>query len=571
MNKHIIRQCCTLSMSCLLLILTSAVSVFAQSDNIVPGSKDYQTLDRMDILLQNDSILNFNTVKPLNRLEITKQMEHIDSLDKIGKLPIQLSSIERNTITRFLMNNTIWSDHTIDTLKSSRSFLKNLYKNPGHFFVLKDKVFSMTVDPVLNLQYGHVNDGSGKLYTNTRGILISGNIDKKIGFYTYLSDNQELTPSYVRNYAAAHNAVPGVGFYKEYGKDGRAFDYFDMRGGITFNVAKYLHIQYAYDKLFIGHGLRSLFLSDFSNNYLFLRLNTRLWKFKYEMVLAQTIQSVPQIGREMKPKNYMTLHHLSIQATKWLNVGFYENIMETGNYGLQLAYINPVIFYRSTESNLGASGKASIGIDLKANIAHKFQLYSQILINEFHIKQLLRYNDGAFVNKQAFQVGAKYVNALGIKNLDLQAEFNFIRPFTYTNFDSLTNFTHYNQPLAHPLGASVKEMIVIANYHPLPRLYLTAKIIYFENGLDSAGFNMGGNIFRSYNTRTRDYGYFIGSGVPVKSTAATFNLSYELFENGYFDISATHRTYNVLGQPNSALTFYNVGFRLNLQRREFNF
>ena len=136
----------------------------------------------------------------------------------------------------------------------------------------------------------------------------------------------------------------------------------------------------------------------------------------------------------MKPKNYMTLHHLSIQATKWLNVGFYENIMETGNYGLQLAYINPVIFYRSTESNLGASGKASIGIDLKANIAHKFQLYSQILINEFHIKQLLRYNDGAFVNKQAFQVGAKYVNALGIKNLDLQAEFNFIRPFTYTNF-----------------------------------------------------------------------------------------------------------------------------------------
>ena len=376
---------------------------------------------------------------------------------------------------------------------------------------------------------------------------------------------------YVRNFAAALNAVPGEGFYKSYGKDGTAFDFFDIRGGITFNIAKYIHLQYAYDKLFIGNGVRSLFLSDFSNNYLFLRLNTRLWKFKYEMVLAQTIQSVPQIARDMKPKNYMTLHHLSIQATKWLNVGLYENIMETGNNGLQLSYVNPLIFYRATESNLGASGKASLGVDLKANIAHKFQLYTQVLINEFHIKELLRYNDGAFVNKQAIQIGAKYVNAFTIKNLDLQVEYNLIRPFTYTNFDSTTNFTHYNQPLAHPLGASVKELIVVANYHPFPRLYLTGKLIHFVQGLDSAGVNMGGNIFNSYNTRTRNYGYFIGSGIPVNSTAATINLSYELFENGYFDISATHRSYNVSGQANSSVTFYNVGFRLNLQRREFNF
>jgi hypothetical protein len=82
---------------------------------------------------------------------------------------------------------------------------------------------------------------------------------------------------------------------------------------------------------------------------------------------------------------------------------------------------------------------------------------------------------------------------------------------------------------------------------------------------------MGGDIFRSYDTRTRDYGYFIGSGIPVNSAAASLNVSYELFDNAFFDFNATHRTYNVSGLPNSSTLFYSIGFRMNIQRREFNF
>ena len=562
---------CKFLLTCLIGIVFSGLQASAQSDNIILGSKEYTLLNRLEILLQNDSILNFNTVKPLDRQSVTRQISYIDSMNKAGKLSAQLSAIDCIDISSFLINNAAWTQNYKDSFKLYKPLLKHFYQTPAHLYSVKDKILSMEIDPVLNLQYGHANDGTGNTYNNTRGILVRGNIDKKIGFYSYLSDNQERDPLFVRDFTAKNNAVPGVGFYKGYGKDGAAFDYFDFRGGITFSIAKYIHLQYAYDKLFIGEGIRSLFLSDFANNYLFLRLNTRLWKFKYEMIIAQTLQSVPQIQRNIKPKNYMAIHHLSFQATKWLNIGFYENIMENGNNGLQLSYINPLIFYRATESNLGASGKASIGIDLKANLAHSVQLYTQLLINEFHIHEIRNYKDGAFVNKQAIQLGAKYINAFTLKNLDLQVEGNYIRPFTYTNFDSTTNFTHYNQPLAHPLGASVKEVIFIANYRPLPKLYLTAKVISYLQGLDSAGENMGGNIFRSYNSRTRNYGYFIGTGIPVHSTAATFNVSYELFENGFLDFSVTHRTYNISGMSNSTVIFFNTGFRLNIQRREFNF
>ena len=556
---------------CFAVLSTSTLDLLAQSDDITLGSKEYIILDRLDILLKNDSILGFNTVKPVKRAVFTKRLEYVDSMDKSGNLPVGFSPVDRTNLHNFLMNNAEWTSNRQDSFPSKKPILKSFYKSPSHLLSVRDKVLSMEIDPVLNLQLGHANDGTGNMYTNTRGILIRGSIDKKIGFYTYLSDNQEKDPLYVRDFVAAHNALPGVGFIKSYGKDRKAFDYFDFRGGISFNLAKFIHVQYAYDKLFIGNGYRSLFVSDFSNDFLFLRLNTRLWKLKYEMIIAETMQSVPQVERQAKAKNYMSIHHLSIQAAKWLNVGFYENIMENGANGLQASYLNPVIFYRATESNLGIAGKASIGLDVKANIVGKVQLYSQVLINEFHIHEILHYGDGSFVNKQALQLGGKYINAFTIKNLDLQMEYNLIRPFTYTNFDSVTNNTHYNQPLAHPLGANVKELILIARYQPLAKLVITGKIISFKQGLDSAGVNMGGNIFRSYESRSRDYGYFIGTGIPVKSTMASLNISYELFQNAFLDFNTTHRTYNVLGQANSSVLFYSIGFRLNIQRKEYSF
>jgi len=223
----------------------------AQSDDITLGTKECTILNRLDILLKNDSILGFNTVKPLNRAVFTGRIEYIDSLDKAGKLPVNLSSVDRSNIYRYLMDNAEWTKNKQDSFKSKKPLLHSFYQTPGHFISIKNKILSMEIDPVLNLQFGHSNDGTGNLYTNTRGVLIRGSIDKKIGFYSYFSDNQEMDPLYVRNFVSTNNAVPGVGFYKPFGAGGKGYDYFDFRGGISFNVAKYIHVQYAYHKLFM--------------------------------------------------------------------------------------------------------------------------------------------------------------------------------------------------------------------------------------------------------------------------------------------------------------------------------
>ena len=173
---------------------------------------------------------------------------------------------------------------------------------------------------------------------------------------------------------------------------------------------------------------------------------------------------------------------------------------------MSLTYLNPVIFYRAAEYQNGSPDKVTLGGDIKANIIRKTQLYAQIIINEWYMNEVLHYSHGYWSNKQALQVGAKTIDVFGIKNLDAQFELNLIRPFVYSHYDSVGSFSNYNQPMAHPMGANLREFIAIFKYQPFNKLKLNAQVSYSEQGLDSAGVNMGSDIFELYTTRPRDYG-----------------------------------------------------------------
>lgn len=558
----------------ILIFIASVTPAFTQSDYLNFGNKQYQLLDRLDVKLKTDSVLGFSSSYPYNRKKITERILWLDSVDKSGILNTPLSRVDRYNIQRLLMDNSEWAKSHQDSFLIRKPVFNTFYKTPGHLYAADVEDFTLRVDPLLNFQYGNANDGTGSIYINTRGLQISGNIASKIGFYSSLTENQETDPAFVRNYTSKHQGVPGANYYKPYGSNG--YDYLNARGGITFNAGKYIDFTFAYDKLFLGNGYRSLFLGNTGANYLFLKVNTRIWKFNYQNILAELIAPFTYAnGDNVRPKKYMAAHYLNIQPVKWLNLGFFENIMYSPrtNGGIELGYLNPVIYFQAAQQHAGSPDKLGLGFDLKANLLTKLQVYSQILLNEFQSSEFFK--RGYWRNKQAVQIGVKYVDALGINNLDLQIEGNFVRPYTYSHYDSTTSFTHYNQPLAHPLGANFRELVLLARYQPLPRLYLQGKLIAYKQGLDSAGYNFGSDIFTTYSKElippVRKYDIFIGSGIPVNSMAATFNASWEIFENMFIDLNTTYRTYNVKTQPKSSTFFYTLGFRVNLQRREFDF
>ncbi len=554
----------------------------AQSTYLTQGSKEAHFVDRIEIKQQTNTDLNFSTLRPFNRKFIVKQMEFIDSArmgfkdatgaDKFKNLGSQnLTAIDEYNMHSFFMNNTEWVTNPQKDYLSKKPILNTLYKTKVNLFEYKGKDFFVAINPVLQFQFTKEQGNNQSLFLNSRGFTARGLIGKKIGFSSYIADNQERGPLFFQQQVTKFKAVPGVGFYKPFKTTG--VDYFDARGYFTFNAAKFVDVQFGYDKNFIGNGYRSLYLSDWGNSYLFLKLNTKVWKFNYQNIFMELMpQKFKNNGGDtLLDRKYAAIHHLSMNVTKWLNVGVFEGVIFGRVNRFDFQYLNPIIFYRHIEGTLGSKDNAVAGLDFKANFAHRAQVYGQFLLDEFQFNTIK--NDGTnWANKWAAQLGVKYVDAFGISNLDIQLETNRIRPFTYSHNDTIANVTHYNQPLAHPLGANIQELIAIINYQPAPKWYINIRGIYYYQGLDSAGKNFGSNPFEDYRTRPRETGFKIGSGDKATCLNGLVQISYEFRENLYFDVSFQYRKYSVASIATDKITkLLSAGVRLNMFRREHDY
>lgn len=551
----------------------------AQSTFLTPGSKDIHFVDRMEIKQQKNTSLNFSSIRPFNRKYVVEQTEFIDSArlgytDSTGRDKYEtwhsqaLTPIDEYNLGRFLMNNTEWVTGPTDEFKSKRPILKTFYKTKPNFLEVKTHNFFLALNPVFQYNAGVETGYKDMIYLNSKGITARGTIGRKIGFATYITDNQERAPQFFQQTINELRAVPGVGFYKPFKTNGT--DYFDARGYLTFKAAGAIDIQFGYDKNFIGNGYRSLFLSDWGNSNLFLKLNTRIWKLNYQNIFMELFPQFKKAGDSLLDRKYAAMHHLSMNVTKWLNIGVFEGVIFGRKNHFDFQYLNPIIFYRHIEGTVGSPDNAVAGIDFKANIGHRAQLYGQFLLDEFILSEI-RNNPTSWVNKWGLQLGVKYVDAFGVPNLDIQLETNRVRPFTYTHNDTVSNYTHYNQPLAHPLGANFQEFLGIVRFQPAPKWHVYLQAIYYNKGIDSAGINFGGNIFRDYSTRAMNDGFKVGSGNKVTVLNANLQVSYEVRENMFFELSGLYRTYKTLLNPTSSnTTLITAGVRINMFNRRYD-
>jgi len=548
-----------------LILFIFPFPAIAQTTFFNPGYKAYTLIERMEIKAGKDSAFNFSKTKPYSRRSI------IAAVNLPGSAALATNKVDAYNLNSLLLNNIEWAG-TQPGFKSKKPIGKSFYQTPANLYEVHVKDFDLALNPVIQFTVGKENDYGQTLFLNTRGVTLRGKIANKIGYYTYVTDNQERDPQYVQQWASERKALPGNGFYKPFKTDG--FDYFEARGYITFGVTKYIDIAFGYDKNFIGNGYRSLMLSDFSSNMLFLKLNTRIWKINYQNIFAELENAHVPGGDRLIPKKYAAIHHLDIALTKWLNMGLYESVVFGRKDRFDFGYLNPIIFYRSIEQQSGSFDNSIAGIDFKANVAKKFQFYNQVVIDEFLLSEIKK-NRGWFANKWALQFGVKYIDAFTVKNLDLQLEHNRVRPFTYSHRDSVANFTHYNQPLAHPLGANFSEWIGVARYQPAPKWLINAKLIYYTQGRDSSSRSYGGNIFLPNGPpyRTGDFGYDIGSGWKTNVFYGSLLLSYELKENLFIELFALARKQETKTAPitSQKTTAFSVGVRWNMHRREFDY
>jgi hypothetical protein len=488
-----------------------------------------------------------------------------------------VDSIDYNKQTKeFIIYDSLDQIQYQGALASKKPFLKVLYTTPAHLYELDTKSFYLRVNPMINFSLGKERGDEDFLFVNQRGIEVRGGIDGRVFFYTNIVETQLRPPTQYRWWVDRYKSFPDAGLFKKFESSivdfDNGYDYLNSEAYVGFNISKHVGVHFGHGKNFIGDGYRSMFISDFATNYFYLKFNTRVWKFHYQNIFAELAAKERPGPSELVPKKYMAAHYLSFQARENLSFGIFEAVIfdrESGQFEFQ--YLNPIILYRTIEHQLGSPDNVLLGFNFRWDIFKRASFYGQFIFDEFKLEEFFGGN-GWWGNKYAFQLGAKYINAFNVDQLDLQVEYNQIRPFTYTHRDSSGSYTQFNQPLAHPMGANLQELIIIGRYRPFDRLELEAKFFIVNTAEDSDTVFYGTNILRSNETRNADFGIEQGQGIAVDNVIMNLTARYELKHNLFIEAKYFNRNYKAeISSSNLRTRYVSIGLRWNLYRDRTEF
>lgn len=434
--------------------------------------------------------------------------------------------------------------------KSQKPLLKYFYKSPHHFFSIDAPNFQLRANPIVLVSGGNVSNDAKTPFQNTRGAEIYGYIDNKIYFFSRILENQQRFLPWTEDYISDYKSIPQQGFYKNYessvlgGISG--YDFLNAQAYVGLPISKSVSVELGHGRHFIGNGLRSLLLSDFSNQYFYLKFNTKVWKLHYQNIFAElgAVSANQLPGDLLLNKKYMASHYLSYRAGNSFEIGIFESVVFARQNQFEFQYLNPVIFYRMVEQFLGSPDNAMIGLNLAYDVKKKFRIYGQLLLDELNLG--LFKQDGWWGNKHGIQAGVKYINVLGVDRLDVTAEYNMVRPFTYSHDREeqdivISNYTHYNSPLAHPLGSNFREFLFRCVYRGIPRLNIELDAAYMLQGKNPAGQNIGSDPRINNTSRLSDFNNNLLQGDLYKTPFLRLYGSYAVWPNYQLFLQANYR------------------------------
>lgn len=408
-----------------------------------------------------------------------------------------------------------------------------------HFFQVQGEDYWLTLNPILDIRVGKSSPSDvSYTYLNTRGLQVQAGLGDNLVFTSTIYESQGRFADYYNQYAESMPPdggnpaiIPGIGIGKRFKTD--SYDFPSADANLTYTPSKAINLQLGYGRNFIGDGYRSLLMGDGASPYPYFKINTTFWKVKYTNTYIWLKDVRPEVTDERTyATKFMANHYLSWNVSKRLNIGMFESVIwsNSNDRGFDMNFVNPIIFYRTVEfTSSSRSGNAVLGLTAKYKWNNQFNLYGQFILDEFSLGDI-KEQEKSWKNKYGYQLGVKYFNALNIKNLLLQVEYNHVRPYVYSHSNPLTNYGHNNQSMGHQWGGNFKELIAIARYHK-GRYFADAKLTLGVRGLDfdttSDSFNYGSNIYKSYDeNKPYEKGVVIGQGNKTNILIADFQAGY---------------------------------------------
>lgn len=475
------------------------------------------------------------------------------------------------------------------------------YLGSEHILGVKRKKYEISCDWLKDAVVSYDFSSSRFMFDGGTGLRLQSSFFGKLALAGTVEWNQTSFPGFVNQKISATRVIPGRGY--AFRSDIGGFNYVDYSFYASWNFMKYFTLEAGMGKNFWGDGYRSLFLSDASYNYPYIKITTNVWKIKYVNLwtnFKDMTQTASSRWGNMQNK-YGVFHYLSWDISKRVNVGFFEAIIwqqkdSTGSRGFDIGYLNPVIFLRPVEFSRGSPDNSLLGVSLRVKVGKKTSLYGQFLIDDIivgevknglinRVKRIFKPGDenlkyGYWTNKQAWQIGVRSYDLFKIRNFSCLLEFNFVRPYTYAHRIVVQNYGHYNEPLAHEGGANLWETSGFV-WYSYRRWFFEGHVNYMVTGLDSLHSDFGQDIYKPAwdveepglnNIPVQPYFNKIGQGIKTRIGYYSLRVSYMLNprNNMRLYVGYYYRTSASAVSSNRA-SVVELGLRMSLPGRHYDY
>ena len=357
----------------------------------------------------------------------------------------------------------------------------------------------LSADPILGQEYGKdrgdatAYSDTNLLYMSTRGFVVRGDLGNKVSFTTMFHENQGRVPQYLFRKTQETGVLPGQGRVKI--KDVNRLDFGWSQGVLSYSPAAWLNVQAGHGKHFVGHGYRSVLLSDNAVNTPYLKFSllspNKRWQYTWWYTkLMHGVTDDDRLASGASSENLFswmraTFHHLSVDLGR-AQLGLFEATLFRSITDrvapLNGLALNPVIGVNTLAEGFDGETNVLVGLDARFKVTDRIYIYGQFA------------TDGP--NRFAWQAGARAFD-VGLRGLHLQAEYSTATPFMYMGKNRQQAYMHAGLPLANPLGTAYGEALGIVEY-VYRRWLLRAQVNVSEWERDPAdSLNFGNDLDRA--------------------------------------------------------------------------
>lgn len=528
-----------------ILLFLAITNLFAQQENVPLENDIYIFLKEMNV---KGIIHGIHDDNPnMSRFEVLNFLKEIENEKQ------KLSKTENELLNKFLIE---FDDSKQDEKTSVRIFGSD-YSNPlnvfsdkmKYTFAYRDSASNFYLNILGRFLYGQSYKpikNNSELYDI--GFRFRGTVFNHLGYNLSVqkggvSGLQSLATTFdprLRYNFKFIEAIENIGNYDFTEGYIRYFIQPERNMNLSFQLGR--------EKIKFGYGYDSKLVISGDHTYLdFLKINFDYGILNFTSITASTVGNYHD-NRDENYTKLIALNRFKLNFPQVIEFGIGENIIYSGR-GIDLAYFNPMAFYKFVEMSLQDRDNGCLWLDFQTHFIKNFEISGTFFLDEDILSHLQELN--LFSNKTGYQLTGYWYSPFSVNDLSLILEYTRIRPYVYSHSDEKNSYTAFGEILGHRIGPNADEILLAANYNLNSNTRISLKYQYVRSGeniYDNSGrlvFNAGGDPFVAYRFDIDPKYINFLDGERINHNIFTTNIKYEPWRKIYFDL-----TYKFVAQKN---------------------